>query len=74
MTTTRLKVVVKRGAGADEKVLTAEHSDSCRQGPTIGPFTVGDGCVYFWPGHSYKGEPVVIPVGASLVVTCEVDD
>ena len=74
MTTTRLRVVVKRGAGADEKPLTAEHSDQCAPGPTIGPLTVIEGAVLFWPGRQFVGEPLKIGPGQSIVITCEVDE
>lgn len=71
--TTRLRVVLKRGAGADEKVLTAEHSDPCLPGPSIGPFAICEGSVYFYPGGQHIGEPIHIGAGQSIVITCEID-
>lgn len=74
--TTRLRVAVKNG-DKSVTIMTAEHGgqayDCMRQGPTVGPFTVSDGAVLFWPSGRLVGEPVPIRAGQQLVVTCEID-
>ena len=73
---TRARVVIQRSkinGGKTEPVMSVEYDDCTRMGPSVGPITLGDGSMLYWPGQPSHGESCGLRPGDSVIISCEVD-